>query len=135
MKTPSISAGSLSRLLSRAGLPRSETYTSRIRGWRNRSNGFFVKKSTGGDILVHVHGRPEMVTLYLEQILKTLKFHHPDSRLTFQMEGTDTIRVHPLDNCEQCGGAKGGVRGNENVVNGLTLCDYCSGSKNLPDPL
>lgn len=31
-----------------------------------------------------------------------------------------------LDNCELCKGAKGGVPGNENVVNGRVLCDYCS---------
>jgi hypothetical protein len=29
------------------------------------------------------------------------------------------------DNCEVCGGAKGGVRGNENVVDGVVICDYC----------
>jgi hypothetical protein len=29
------------------------------------------------------------------------------------------------DKCEQCGGAKGGMRGNENVINGRVLCDYC----------
>lgn len=31
-----------------------------------------------------------------------------------------------LDNCERCRGARGGVRGNENVVDGWTLCDYCT---------
>jgi hypothetical protein len=31
-----------------------------------------------------------------------------------------------LDNCERCKGRKGGVPGNENVVNGRVLCDYCS---------
>ncbi len=30
------------------------------------------------------------------------------------------------DNCEKCHGARGGVPGNENRVNGRTLCDYCS---------
>lgn len=30
------------------------------------------------------------------------------------------------DACEECRGAKGGVPGNENIVNGRTLCDYCS---------
>lgn len=32
---------------------------------------------------------------------------------------------NPLDNCEVCKGAKGGVRGNENRVNGVVMCDYC----------
>jgi len=30
------------------------------------------------------------------------------------------------DNCAKCHGKRGGVPGNENVVNGLTLCDHCS---------
>ena len=29
------------------------------------------------------------------------------------------------DKCEICGGAKGGVPGNENIVDGLVVCDYC----------
>jgi hypothetical protein len=29
------------------------------------------------------------------------------------------------DNCEICQGRKGGVRGNENKVQGLVVCDYC----------
>ena len=30
------------------------------------------------------------------------------------------------DKCENCHGSRGGVRGNENIVNGKILCDYCS---------
>lgn len=30
-----------------------------------------------------------------------------------------------LDNCEVCHGERGGVPGNENVVNGVIICDYC----------
>jgi hypothetical protein len=29
------------------------------------------------------------------------------------------------DNCQRCGGARGGVLGNENVVDGLITCDGC----------
>ena len=29
------------------------------------------------------------------------------------------------DNCELCFGTKGGVRGNENIINGQVICDYC----------
>jgi hypothetical protein len=29
------------------------------------------------------------------------------------------------DNCEICGGEKGGVPGNENIVDGVRMCDYC----------
>jgi hypothetical protein len=28
--------------------------------------------------------------------------------------------------CEDCGGNRGGMPGNENVVNGRVLCDYCT---------
>lgn len=31
----------------------------------------------------------------------------------------------PGDNCEICHGRKGGVRGNENVIDGKVVCDYC----------
>jgi hypothetical protein len=31
-----------------------------------------------------------------------------------------------LDKCENCHGSRGGVPGNENIVNGKILCDYCS---------
>jgi len=30
------------------------------------------------------------------------------------------------DHCEVCKGEKGGVRGNENYVDGKVMCDYCS---------
>lgn len=30
------------------------------------------------------------------------------------------------DNCEVCKGKKGGVRGNENIVDGKIMCDYCT---------
>jgi len=29
------------------------------------------------------------------------------------------------DNCEVCKGSKGGVKGNENIINGKLVCDYC----------
>ncbi len=31
-----------------------------------------------------------------------------------------------VDNCQICKGARGGVKGNENVIKGITVCDYCS---------
>lgn len=30
------------------------------------------------------------------------------------------------DRCEECHGEKGGVPGNENIVDGRVLCDYCT---------
>jgi hypothetical protein len=35
------------------------------------------------------------------------------------------------DNCSRCHGARGGVRGNENWVNGVLLCDYCHAELHL----
>jgi len=29
------------------------------------------------------------------------------------------------DKCEVCHGKRGGTRGNENIVNGKIMCDYC----------
>lgn len=30
-----------------------------------------------------------------------------------------------VDDCSRCHGTRGGVKGNENMVNGVRLCDYC----------
>lgn len=30
------------------------------------------------------------------------------------------------DNCQRCHGEKGGMLGNENIINGEVLCDYCT---------
>lgn len=30
------------------------------------------------------------------------------------------------DNCQICLGVSGGVRGNENVMHGVVICDYCT---------
>jgi hypothetical protein len=32
----------------------------------------------------------------------------------------------PRDACEVCKGRRGGVPGNENIVNGRVMCDYCT---------
>jgi hypothetical protein len=31
-----------------------------------------------------------------------------------------------MDNCSVCHGLSGGVKGNENIKNGIMVCDYCS---------
>jgi hypothetical protein len=33
--------------------------------------------------------------------------------------------VKELDNCEICKGTKGGVKGNENIIDNIVMCDYC----------
>jgi len=30
------------------------------------------------------------------------------------------------DKCEICHGKSGGVRGNENIIDGVIMCDYCT---------
>jgi hypothetical protein len=37
----------------------------------------------------------------------------------------DTSHTTALDKCEICKGAKGGTPGNENIINGQIVCDYC----------
>lgn len=29
------------------------------------------------------------------------------------------------DNCQICHGDNGGVKGNENIIDGIVMCDYC----------
>lgn len=52
-------------------------------------------------------------------------------RLSFysaQVSG-EPATVREPDNCEQCHGTRGGVRGNENRLNGKVLCDYCTADR------
>ena len=39
------------------------------------------------------------------------------------------------DKCQICHGNKGGVPGNENIENGVILCDYCSAERMSFDKL
>jgi hypothetical protein len=38
---------------------------------------------------------------------------------------TKALAGQHLDNCQICHGLRGGVKGNENIVHGMTVCDYC----------
>jgi len=38
------------------------------------------------------------------------------------------------DACQICHGAKGGVPGNENIVDGVTICDYCHAERKPAQP-
>jgi len=45
------------------------------------------------------------------------------------------ITWHPSkDNCSICHGEKGGVKGNENIIDGKLICDYCSVGLSHPSP-
>ena len=48
--------------------------------------------------------------------------------IELQQQQEEIERLHKMlpDNCEICNGERGGVRGNENIVNGKVVCDYCS---------
>jgi hypothetical protein len=41
-------------------------------------------------------------------------------------ETTSKTEAGKLDNCQVCRGQSGGVKGNENVIDGVVVCDYCS---------
>jgi hypothetical protein len=51
------------------------------------------------------------------------------ARLTKRQERDDEAQMlqeQPRDNCQVCLGESGGVRGNENVMHGAVVCDYCT---------
>jgi len=57
-----------------------------------------------------------------------LSFEDPaaDEGAVQLMELPPSDEDRPLDNCQVCRGAKGGVLGNENRVFGVVVCDYCN---------
>lgn len=53
--------------------------------------------------------------------------HAADVLLEILMRVQDELfAAGDRDHCESCKGESGGVPGNENIVNGRALCDYCS---------
>lgn len=87
---------------------------------------------TGRLVLVGWHGRAEQRVEIVGQTPKRLRIRAIErTRLAGPrwLEPGQTALVPTravLDNCEACGGRRGGVPGNENRVNGYVLCDYCS---------
>jgi hypothetical protein len=51
-------------------------------------------------------------------------FNRPENKFVAS-ECFKILDYDKKDNCEVCHGANGGVRGNENVVDGVIMCDYC----------
>ena len=47
------------------------------------------------------------------------------------LNAADSIAIFKLfaDECDICHGTKGGVKGNENIVSGQKVCDYCHSDK------
>ena len=50
---------------------------------------------------------------------------HGDAPTESDCSGEADAPPDPPDNCQICHGSKGGVKGNENVINGVIVCDYC----------
>jgi predicted CXXCH cytochrome family protein len=50
----------------------------------------------------------------------------PEGKICFWMDTDCPLHgaVRP-DECSRCHGNRGGIRGNENIVDGVILCDYC----------
>jgi len=71
---------------------------------------------------------------YKGHVFEVLAFYYEHTHVGLKCLDADVTvagYVHPdelqlADNCGLCLGAKGGVRGNENRVDNLVLCDYCS---------
>lgn len=47
-----------------------------------------------------------------------------ENMMALDLEAHEICSKYP-DNCEVCHGANGGVRGNEQLVDGKVMCDYC----------
>lgn len=47
----------------------------------------------------------------------------PDNNVVHVGAGAEVVRI--FDNCEVCKGQRNGVPGNETVIDGKVVCDYC----------
>jgi len=65
----------------------------------------------------------------IEKITEQIKDSNATKIILTKMEGESLLNslsnLYP-DNCEICMGKKGGTKGNENIIDGKTMCDYCS---------
>jgi hypothetical protein len=54
--------------------------------------------------------------------------HYPiaDGKLACYGTGFQTFKAHEPDDCQVCLGKRGGVKGNENIVDGVVMCDFCA---------
>lgn len=44
----------------------------------------------------------------------------------------ESVKKRHGDNCRVCFGIRGGVLGNENIIDGVVMCDYCTADR-MPD--
>lgn len=55
-----------------------------------------------------------------------LDLREENARLTRELKWEREMRIRLApDKCSICHGSKGGVPGNENIVDGVVMCDYC----------
>ncbi len=77
-------------------------------------------KKEGKEECVHFPDQPEKPSL------SKIKYQEMTSEKTLASMRRRRRRVDHRDKCEKCHGEKGGTPGNENIVNGRVLCDYCT---------
>ncbi len=76
----------------------------------------------------------------MERIIRDMENYKPDefAREMARMSRTadDKVLLEPefaRDNCQVCLGDRGGILGNENIVNGILVCDYCHAEGHMED--
>ncbi len=58
------------------------------------------------------------------------KFHFtPEALMNFLMSFQCVTKSNLRDKCEVCYGERGGVPGNENIIAGKIMCDFCSADR------
>lgn len=71
----------------------------------------------------------------LEKTYKIQSFNESFKRLEIVGELTNFVKklvaeeeifLKEHDNCQMCYGIKGGEKGNENILHGVKMCDYCT---------
>lgn len=74
---------------------------------------------------------PARVFAFVERKLQEAGYNHAihkdDDGPMLDMTHIGLKIGNEFDTCEFCGGLKGGVAGNENLIGGITTCDYCHG--------
>lgn len=71
----------------------------------------FLKELPGFEVFI--------IYLMLFQLLITWPYFF------YTIELPHMIKQFKKDNCEICRGKRGGVKGNENIIDGKIMCDYC----------
>ncbi|ARB14473.1 hypothetical protein Ccr5_gp253 [Caulobacter phage Ccr5] len=79
------------------------------------------------DIIEGRFASPAKVILAIDESMRWFKALEAERGAEQSAEVLMThLRRYERDDCEVCHGARGGVRGNENIVDGKVVCDYCT---------